>query len=72
MKIIMSAKRALDYDVKLGVQADGSGVDRANVRMSKIPHFATEDIVEPIAGAKRLKGVVDAEKSDWFSLVSKR
>jgi electron transfer flavoprotein beta subunit len=37
MKIIVSVKRVVDYNVKIRVKADGSGVELANVKMSMNP-----------------------------------
>ena len=34
MKILVSVKRVVDYNVKICVKADGSGVELANVKMS--------------------------------------
>ena len=109
MKIVVPVKRVVDYNVKIRVKADGSGVELANVKMSMNPFDeiaveealrqkeagkATEVIVvsigaaqcaetirtglamgadrgilikvdgpvEPLAVAKLLKGVVDAEQ----------
>jgi electron transfer flavoprotein beta subunit len=109
MKILVPVKRVVDYNVKIRVKADGSGVELANVKMSMNPFDeigveeairlkeagkATEIIavsigptqaqetirtalamgadrgilvkhdgyVEPLAVAKILKGVVEAEK----------
>jgi electron transfer flavoprotein beta subunit len=111
MKVLVAVKRVVDYNVKIRVKADGSGVELANVKMSMNPFdeigveeairlkekgLATEivvvsigpqqaqetlrtalamgadrailvkhdDIVEPLAVAKILKGVVDAEKPE--------
>ncbi|MGB3553204.1 MAG: electron transfer flavoprotein subunit beta/FixA family protein [Jannaschia sp.] len=112
MKILVPVKRVIDYNVKVRVKADGSGVDLANVKMSMNPFdeiaveeairlkekgvaeevvavsigvkqsqetlrtalamgadrailvVATDDVhedIEPLAVAKILKGVVDAE-----------
>ena len=108
MKILVPVKRVVDYNVKIRVKADGSGVELANVKMSMNPFDeiaveealrlkeagkATEVIVvsigpaqaaetirtglamgadrgilvktdapaEPLAVAKILKGVADAE-----------
>ncbi|MFN0264869.1 electron transfer flavoprotein subunit beta/FixA family protein [Tepidamorphus sp. 3E244] len=108
MKVLVPVKRVVDYNVKIRVKADGSGVDLANVKMSMNPFdeiaveeairlkekgVATEiiavsigpaqaqetirtalamgadrgilikvdDTVEPLAVAKLLKGVVEAE-----------
>ena len=113
MKVLVPVKRVIDYNVKVRVKADGSGVDLANVKMSMNPFdeiaveeairlreagkveeiiavsigvkqsqetlrtalamgadrailiVATEDVhqdIEPLAVAKILKGVVDAEQ----------
>ena len=112
MKVLVPVKRVIDYNVKVRVKADGTGVDLANVKMSMNPFdeiaveeairlkeagkvdeiiavsigvkqsqetlrtalamgadrailvIATEDVqqdIELIAGAKILKGIVDAE-----------
>ncbi|MGB3279489.1 MAG: electron transfer flavoprotein subunit beta/FixA family protein [Pseudorhodobacter sp.] len=112
MKVLVPVKRVIDYNVKVRVKADGSGVDLANVKMSMNPFdeiaveqairlkeagsveevvvvsigvkqaqetlrtslamgadrailiVATEDVhndIEPLAVAKLLKAVVDAE-----------
>src|SRR3954462_5931586 len=37
MKILVPIKRVVDYNVKVRVKADGSGVDTANVKMSMNP-----------------------------------
>ena len=37
MKILVPVKRVVDYNVKIRVKADGSGVDLANVKMSINP-----------------------------------
>jgi electron transfer flavoprotein beta subunit len=109
MKILVPVKRVVDYNVKIRVKADGSGVDLANVKMSMNPFDeiaveealrlkeagkATEIVVvsigpaqaaetirtglamgadrgilvktdsapEPLAVAKILKGIVEAEQ----------
>ncbi|WDZ79278.1 electron transfer flavoprotein subunit beta/FixA family protein (plasmid) [Ensifer adhaerens] len=109
MKILVTVKRVVDYNVKIRVKADGSGVDLANVKMSMNPFdeisveealrlkeagkadevvvvsvgpakaeetlrtalamgadrailVETEDQVEPLAVAKIVKGVADAEQ----------
>jgi electron transfer flavoprotein beta subunit len=108
MKILVPVKRVVDYNVKIRVKADGSGVELANVKMSMNPFdeisveealrqkeagkaneivivsigpakaeetirtalamgadrgilIETDDAVEPLAVAKLLKGVVEAE-----------
>src|SRR4029453_17189796 len=109
MKVLVAVKRVVDYNVKIRVKADGSGVELANVKMSMNPfdeigveeavrlreagkasevvavsigpQQAQETIrtalgmgadrgilvkvdgtVEPLAVAKILKGIVEAEK----------
>ena len=109
MKILVPVKRVVDYNVKIRVKADGSGVELANVKMSMNPfdEIAVEEAlrqkeagkasevivvsigpaqaaetirtalamgadrgilikvdgpVEPLAVAKLLKGVVEAEQ----------
>jgi len=111
MKILVPVKRVVDYNVKIRVKSDGSGVELANVKMSMNPFdeiaveeairlkeagtasevvavsigpskaqetlrtalamgadrailIATEETVEPLAVAKILKGVVEAEKPE--------
>ena len=108
MKILVPVKRVVDYNVKIRVKPDGTGVELANVKMSMNPFdeisveealrlkeagkaeevvvvsigpakaeetlrtalamgadrailVETDDLVEPLAVAKILKGVVDAE-----------
>jgi electron transfer flavoprotein beta subunit len=108
MKILVPVKRVVDYNVKIRVKPDGSGVDLANVKMSMNPfdeiaceeairikekggvdeiivvsigpagaaetirtglamgadrgiHIKTDATVEPLAVAKLLKKVVEAE-----------
>jgi electron transfer flavoprotein beta subunit len=109
MKILVPVKRVVDYNVKIRVKADGSGVELSNIKMSMNPFdeiaveealrlkeagkateivvvsigpqqaqetirtalamgadrgilVKTEAGVEPLAVAKILKGVVDAEQ----------
>ena len=111
MKVLVAVKRVVDYNVKIRVKADGSGVELANVKMSMNPFdeigveeavrlkeagkatevvavsigpaqaqetlrtalamgadrailIKTDEIVEPLAVAKLLKGVVEAEKPE--------
>ena len=111
MKVLVAVKRVVDYNVKIRVKADGSGVELANVKMSMNPFdeigveeairlkekgLASEIIVvsigpaqsqetlrtalamgadrailvkhdaliEPLAVAKILKGVVEVEKPE--------
>ncbi len=115
MKILVGVKRVVDYNVKIRVKPDGTGVDLANVKMSMNPFdeiaveealrlkekgaateivvvsvgpqqaqetirtalamgadrgilVKAEGIVEPLAVAKILKGVVEAESPDLVIL----
>lgn len=108
MKVLVAVKRVVDYNVKIRVKSDGSGVELTNVKMSMNPFdeiaveealklkeagkvsevvvvsigpaqaqetlrtalamgadrailVKNDDAVEPLAVAKILKGVVDAE-----------
>src|SRR5712692_8577501 len=47
MKILVSVKRVVDFNVKVRVKADGSGVDTANVKMSMNPfdEIAVEEAI---------------------------
>ena len=38
MKVLVPVKRVIDYNVKVRVKADQSGVDLANVKMSMRRH----------------------------------
>ena len=62
MKILVPVKRVVDYNVKIRVKADGSGVDLANVKMSMNP-FDEIGVEE----ALRLK---EAGKADEVIVVS--
>lgn len=47
MKILVAVKRVIDYNVRIRVKADGSGVETANVKMSMNPfdEIAVEEAV---------------------------
>jgi electron transfer flavoprotein beta subunit len=109
MKILVPVKRVVDFNVKIRVKGDGSGVELANVKMSMNPfdeiaveeairlreagkateivlvsvgpqgaaetirtglamgadrgiHVKVDGVVEPLAVAKLLKGIVEAEQ----------
>src|SRR6266849_3480584 len=73
MKILVPVKRVVDYNVKIRVKSDGSGVELANVKMSMNPfdEIAVEEALrlkekgqalEPLAVAKILKAIVEQEK----------
>ena len=62
MKVLVPVKRVIDYNVKVRVKADGSGVDLANVKMSMNPfdEIAVEEAI-------RLR---EADKADEVIAVS--
>lgn len=47
MKVLVAVKRVVDYNVKIRVKPDGSGVDLANVKMSMNPfdEIAVEEAI---------------------------
>jgi electron transfer flavoprotein beta subunit len=47
MKVLVPVKRVVDYNVKVRVKSDGSGVDIANVKMSMNPfdEIAVEEAI---------------------------
>ncbi len=55
MKVLVSVKRVVDYNVKVRVKSDGSGVDIANVKMSMNPF---DEIAIEEAVRLKEKGVV--------------
>jgi electron transfer flavoprotein beta subunit len=55
MKILVSVKRVVDYNVKVRVKSDGTGVDIANVKMSMNPF---DEIAVEEAVRLKEKGVV--------------
>ena len=57
MKVLVTVKRVLDYNVKPRVKADGSGVDLANVKMSMNPF--DEIAVEEAIRLKTSAGVTE-------------
>jgi electron transfer flavoprotein beta subunit len=76
LKILVPVKRVVDYNVKVRVKGDGSGVDIANVKMSMNPFdeiaveeavrlkeagVATDVELQPLAVAKLLKALADKE-----------
>ena len=54
MKILVPVKRVVDYNVKIRVKPDGSGVDLANVKMSMNPfdEIAIEEAIRLKEGGK--------------------
>ncbi|UKJ77633.1 electron transfer flavoprotein subunit beta/FixA family protein [Azospirillum brasilense] len=60
MKIIVPVKRVVDYNVKIRVKADGSGVETANVKMSMNPfdEIAVEEAVRLKEAGKATEVIV--------------
>src|SRR3979409_1504891 len=57
MKILVPVKRVVDYNVKIRVRSDGTGVDIANVKMSMNPF--DEIAVEEAVRLKEKGGVTE-------------
>ncbi|QCG98837.1 electron transfer flavoprotein subunit beta/FixA family protein [Azospirillum sp. TSA2s] len=60
MKVLVPVKRVVDYNVKVRVKADGSGVETANVKMSMNPfdEIAVEEAVRCKEAGKATEIVV--------------
>ena len=60
MKVLVSVKRVVDFNVKVRVKADGSGVETANVKMSMNPfdEIAVEEAVRLKEAGKATEIVV--------------
>ncbi|HYF86664.1 electron transfer flavoprotein subunit beta/FixA family protein [Azospirillum sp.] len=60
MKVLVPVKRVVDYNVKVRVKADGSGVETANVKMSMNPfdEIAVEEAVRLKEAGKATEIVV--------------
>src|SRR5215470_10727203 len=54
MKVLVAVKRVIDYNVKIRVKADGSGVETTNVKMSMNPfdEIGVEEAVRLKEGGK--------------------
>src|SRR5579859_5190866 len=60
MKILVPVKRVVDYNVKIRVKPDGTGVDLANVKMSMNPfdEIAVEEALRQKEAGKASEVVV--------------
>src|SRR3978361_2069011 len=60
MKILVPVKRGVDYNVKIRVKPDGSGVDLANVKMSMNPfdEIAVEEALRQKEAGKATEVIV--------------
>ena len=58
MKVLVPVKRVVDYNVKVRVKPDGSGVDIANVKMSMNPfdEIAVEEAMRLKEAGNRHRG----------------
>ena len=63
MKILVPVKRVVDYNVKIRVKPDGSGVELANVKMSMNPfdEIAVEEALK-LREAGKVKEVIAMSK----------
>ena len=59
MKILVPVKRVIDYNVKVRVKPDGSGVDLSNIKMSMNPfdEIALEEAIR-IKEANRAEEII--------------
>ena len=57
MKLLVAVKRVIDYNVKVRVKADQTGVETANVKMSMNPfdEIAVEEAVRLLEARPRAK-----------------
>ncbi len=57
MKILVPVKRVVDYNVKIRIKSDGSGVELANVKMSMNPfdEIAVEEALRRRRRARRAR-----------------
>src|SRR5262245_8332917 len=60
MKILVPVKRVVDYNIKIRIKADGSGVELANVKMSMNPfdEIAVEEALRQKEAGKASEIVV--------------
>ncbi len=60
MKILVPVKRVVDYNIKIRIKSDGSGVELANVKMSMNPfdEIAVEEALRQKEAGKATEVVV--------------
>src|SRR5665213_1399307 len=60
MKVLVPVKRVVDFNVKVRVKADGSGIDLANVKMSMNPfdEIAVEEALRQKEAGKASEVIV--------------
>jgi len=68
-KILVSIKRVVDYNVKIGVKTDGSGVELTNVKMSMNPfdEIAVEEAIRLKEKGARGQGADLPDRRLWSS-----
>ena len=69
MKLLVTVKRVIDYNVQIRVKADGSGVEKDNVKMSMNP--PDENAVEEALAFKQLNTTYDMSQSEIAKSISK-
>ena len=67
MKILVPVKRVVDFNVKVRVKADGSGVELQNVKMSMNPfdEIAVEEALRLKEGGKATETIQDESKATY-------
>ena len=60
MKILVPVKRVVDYNIKIRIKSDGSGVELANVKMSMNPfdEIAVEEALRQKEAGKATEVVI--------------
>ena len=68
MKILVTVKRVVDFNVKVRVKSDGTGVDIANVKMSMNPF--DEIAVEEAVRLKEAGTATEVVAASWWRPMS--
>ena len=66
MKVLVAVKRVVDYNVKVRVKADGTGVETANVKMSMNP-FDEIGVEEAVRLKEKRQGDRSDRRLAWSS-----